>query len=312
QRTGRARVPQTRLRRRRQTPCRSAPPVRVPRRDPDGDAARRIRSRPLTLRCVARQQNPPPAPGLVVVDKPAGMTSHDVVARVRRIMGTRKVGHAGTLDPMATGILVLGIERATKLLGHLSLDRKTYLARMVLGATTTTEDSEGDSVDTAPTDEIAAVTDAEIAAAMTPLRGEIHQVPSAVSAIKVDGKRAYQRVRDGEHVELDPRPVTVHRFDLLHTRRTEHALELDALVDCSSGTYVRALARDLGVALGVGGHLGLLRRTTVGPFTLDGARTLEQLADEPRLTLDLTAAVDTVFGSSVNRGSSASCSSVHD
>src|SRR5699024_4278155 len=216
QRTGRARVPQTRLRRRRQTPCRSAPPVRVPRRDPDGDAARRIRSRPLTLRCVARQQNPPPAPGLVVVDKPAGMTSHDVVARVRRIMGTRKVGHAGTLDPMATGILVLGIERATKLLGHLSLDRKTYLARIVLGSSTVTEDIEGETLTSADPDAVAAVTDDDITAAMTPwrgasqqgpsavsaatadgitaamtpLRGEIQQVPSAVSAIKVDGKRA--------------------------------------------------------------------------------------------------------------------------
>src|SRR5699024_12170776 len=140
-------------------------------------------------------------------------------------------------------------------------------------------------------DAVAAVTDDDISAAMTPLRGEIQQVPSAVSAIKVDGKRAYERVRDGERVELDPRPVTVHRFDLLNLRRKGDSIELDVLVECSAGTYVRALARDLGATLGVGGHLNLLRRTTVGPFTLGGARTLEQLDTEPRLTFDLDAEI---------------------
>lgn len=234
-------------------------------------------------------------PGLVIVDKPAGMTSHDVVARARRIMGTRKIGHAGTLDPMATGILVLGIERATKLLGHLSLDRKTYLARVVLGAATTTEDAEGETVSTADPSAVTAVAEAEIKAGIERLSGEIQQVPSAVSAVKVDGKRAYERVRAGEHVELDARPITVHRFDLLNLQRQPDRIELDVLVECSSGTYVRALARDLGADLGVGGYLGALRRTTVGPFTLSGARTLEQLEAAPRLTLNLDEAVALAF-----------------
>lgn len=223
------------------------------------------------------------------------MTSHDVVARVRRIVGTRKVGHAGTLDPMATGVLVLGIERATKLLGHLTLDRKTYLARMVLGSSTVTEDIEGETLTTAAPEDVANVRDDDIAAAIARLTGDIQQVPSSVSAVKVDGKRAYERVRAGEHVELDPRPVTVHRFDLLGTQRTGESIELDVLVECSSGTYVRALARDLGAALGVGGHLSGLRRTTVGPFTLTGAKTLEQLEAEPELTLGLDAAVARAF-----------------
>lgn len=231
----------------------------------------------------------------MIVDKPAGMTSHDVVSRARRIMGTRKVGHAGTLDPMATGLLVLGIERATKLLGYLSLDRKTYLARIVLGSSTVTEDAEGEVVSTAEPAALAAVPDADIKAGIDRLTGEIQQVPSAVSAVKVDGKRAYERVRAGEHVELDARPVTVHRFDLLEPHRQPDRIELDVLVECSSGTYVRALARDLGADLGVGGHLEALRRTTVGPFTLHGARTLEQLEAEPQLTLNLDEAVALAF-----------------
>ena len=229
------------------------------------------------------------------MDKPAGMTSHDVVARARRIMGTRKIGHAGTLDPMATGVLVLGIERATKLLGHLTLDRKSYLARIVLGAATVTEDVEGERTSTADAAAVDAVRDADIKAGIAALTGELEQVPSAVSAVKVDGKRAYERVRAGEHVELDARPVTVHRFDLLGVRRQPEIIELDVAVECSSGTYVRALARDLGATLEVGGHLGELRRTTVGPFTLSGARTLEQLEAEPRLTLELDEAVALAF-----------------
>jgi tRNA pseudouridine55 synthase len=242
-----------------------------------------------------KPRRPAPPPGLLVVDKPAGMTSHDVVARVRRILGTRRVGHAGTLDPMATGILVLGIERATKLLGHLALDRKTYLATIVLGAATTTDDVEGERLSTADPDVLGKVGDEEIATGIADLTGDIEQVPSSVSAVKVDGKRSYARVRAGEDVELAARPVTVYRFDLLATRREPDRIELDVVIECSSGTYVRALARDLGGALGVGGHLGALRRTTVGPFALTAARTLERLEEEPELSLDLGAAVATAF-----------------
>jgi tRNA pseudouridine55 synthase len=242
-----------------------------------------------------RRSRSAPGPGLLVVDKTPGMTSHDVVARVRGIMGTRKVGHAGTLDPMATGVLVLGVERATKLLGHLALDRKTYLATFALGAATTTDDAEGERLSTAGPAALAAVTDAGIAAGIAALTGEIEQVPSSVSAVKVAGKRAYARVRSGEEVELKARPVTVHRFDLLALRREPEHIELDAVVECSSGTYVRALARDLGRALGVGGHLAALRRTTVGPFALAGARTLEQLEADPTLSLDLDSAVAAAF-----------------
>ncbi|RBM16461.1 tRNA pseudouridine(55) synthase TruB [Prauserella sp. PE36] len=223
------------------------------------------------------------------------MTSHDVVARARRIMGTRKVGHAGTLDPMATGVLVLGIERATKLLGHLALDRKTYLATLALGAATTTDDVEGEPLSEATPEQVASVTDEAIAAGVAELTGEIQQVPSAVSAVKVDGKRAYARVRAGEDVNLPPRPVTVYRFDLLATRRETGRIELDVMIDCSSGTYVRALARDLGAGLGVGGHLAALRRTTVGPFTLAAARTLESIEAEPGLSLTLDEAVAAAF-----------------
>ncbi|MFD4249968.1 tRNA pseudouridine(55) synthase TruB [Amycolatopsis thermoflava] len=242
-----------------------------------------------------KTRRPAPPPGLLVVDKPPGMTSHDVVARVRRIMGTRKVGHAGTLDPMATGVLVLGVERATKLLGHLALDRKTYLATLALGVSTTTDDAEGEHLSTADPDALAAVTDEAIASGIAALTGEIQQVPSAVSAVKIAGKRAYARVRAGEEVALKPRPVTVYRFDLLATRRVADRIELDAVVECSSGTYVRALARDLGEALGVGGHLAALRRTTVGPFGIAAARTLEQLEEKPELSFDLDDAVAAAF-----------------
>jgi tRNA pseudouridine55 synthase len=232
-------------------------------------------------------------PGLVVIDKPAGMTSHDVVARVRRILGTRKVGHAGTLDPLATGVLVLGVERATKLLGHLALDRKAYLATIRLGAATTTDDAEGNVLSTV--DDLTSVRDKEIADGIAALTGPIAQVPSAVSAVKIDGKRAYARVRAGEDVVIPPRPVHVYRFDLLHTHREPGLIDLDVLVECSSGTYVRALARDLGAGLGVGGHLTALRRTKVGPFGLNLARTLERLEEEPTLSLDLDASVAAAF-----------------
>jgi tRNA pseudouridine55 synthase len=217
---------------------------------------------------------PPPAPdGLLVVDKPAGWTSHDVVGRVRRLAHTRKVGHAGTLDPMATGVLVLGIGRATRLLGHLSLTDKDYDASVRLGATTVTDDAEGEVVEAR---DASGVSDEALAAAMAALTGELAQVPSAVSAVKVDGVRAYARVRSGQAVELEARSVTVSRFTLLARRGDD----LDVAVTCTSGTYVRALARDLGAALGVGGHLTALRRTRVGPFGVDRARTLDELAQD--------------------------------
>jgi tRNA pseudouridine55 synthase len=230
--------------------------------------------------------------GLVVVDKPAGLTSHDVVGRLRRLLGTRKIGHAGTLDPMATGVLVLGVQRATRLLGHLALDTKAYAATIRLGATTSTDDAEGEV--TATTD-AGGVDETQVRAGIAALTGPIEQVPSAVSAIKVNGKRAYQRVRDGELVELAARPVTVSEFELDALRRDGACLELDVRVDCSSGTYIRALARDLGAGLGVGGHLTALRRTRVGPFGLDTARTLDELAEHPELTHTLEAAVAAAF-----------------
>jgi tRNA pseudouridine55 synthase len=208
--------------------------------------------------------------GLLVVDKSAGWTSHDVVAKVRRLAGTRKVGHAGTLDPMATGVLVVGIGRATRLLGHLSLTDKEYDATIRLGVTTVTDDAEGEVTERRDASAVGDVT-----AAMRALTGEIEQVPSSVSAVKVDGVRSYARVRAGEDVELAARQVTVSRFELVERR----ADELDVRVTCTSGTYVRALARDLGRLLGVGGHLTALRRTRVGPFDLAQARTLEQLSD---------------------------------
>ncbi|GAA5151692.1 tRNA pseudouridine(55) synthase TruB [Nocardioides marinquilinus] len=215
----------------------------------------------------------PVRPGLVVVDKPTGPTSHDVVARVRRLAGTRKVGHAGTLDPMATGVLVLGVDRATRLLGHLTLSEKAYEATIRLGETTTTDDAEGETTASAPVDHL---TDEAVREALAAQVGEIQQRPSAVSAVKVDGRRAYQRVRDGEDVVLEPRTVTVHELTVL-----ELALpDVRVRVRCSSGTYIRAIARDAGALLGVGGHLTALRRTAVGPFLDAEARTLDDLADD--------------------------------
>jgi len=222
----------------------------------------------------------PVADGLVVVDKPAGVTSHDVVARVRRLAGTRKVGHAGTLDPMATGVLVLGVNRATRLLGHLMLTEKGYDATIRLGASTVTDDAEGEVVRLTAADH---VTDEAVAAGTVRLTGEIKQVPSSVSAVKVDGQRSYKRVRAGEQVELAARPVTVHAFTMTAVRRTPGIVDVDVRVGCSSGTYVRALARDLGADLGVGGHLTMLRRTRVGPYDLTVAHTLEELAERFRL-----------------------------
>jgi tRNA pseudouridine55 synthase len=237
----------------------------------------------------------PAQPGIVVVDKPAGMTSHDVVGRCRRIFGTRKVGHAGTLDPMATGVLVIGIERATKILGLITATSKSYAATIRLGRTTTTDDAEGDVI----ADHSAAqVSDDAINAGIAVLRGEISQRPSAVSAIKVGGKRAYQLVREGEEVELAARTVRIDRFDALAIRREGPFVDVDVEVDCSSGTYIRALARDLGSGLradgregpSVGGHLTALRRTRVGGYGLDHARTLDELAEQPSLSYSLDEA----------------------
>jgi len=220
------------------------------------------------------------ASGLVVVDKPAGLTSHDVVSRVRRLAGTRKVGHAGTLDPMATGVLVLGVNRATRLLGHLMLTEKAYDATVRLGVSTTTDDAEGEVLTTAST---AGVDEEAVRAALAAFVGDIEQVPTAVSAIKVDGKRAYQRVREGEDVQLKARPVTVHELVVHEICRTGEHLDVRISVRCSSGTYIRAIARDLGARLGVGGHLTVLRRTAVGPYDLTAAQTLEELGDDFRL-----------------------------
>ena len=227
--------------------------------------------------------------GLLLVDKPSGCTSHDVVGRLRHVLRTRRIGHAGTLDPMATGLLVLAVDRSTKLLGHLSLTDKTYLATIRLGQQTDTDDADGLVVAASPVDTLA---DGDIAAGVAALTGPLLQVPSSVSAIKVDGRRAYDRVRAGETVELAARPVTVSRFEILGAPRRlpvggdrQAVIDLDVAVDCTTGTYIRSLARDLGAALGVGGHLTRLRRTMVGPF-------------------DVTDAVD-VFGSGAGPGTDA-------
>jgi tRNA pseudouridine55 synthase len=225
--------------------------------------------------------------GLVIVDKPGGMTSHDVVARIRRLAGTRKVGHAGTLDPMATGVLVIGVEKATRLLRYLSLTEKEYTATIRLGQSTSTDDAEGEVTLTAAAAGVsaAALTDAELATAVASLTGEIQQVPPAVSAIKVAGQRAYRLTRAGTAPELTARPVSVYEFTVMARNQVQGdgaaggLLDIDATVRCSSGTYIRALARDLGAALGTGGHLTGLRRTRVGGYSLEAARTLDQLAE---------------------------------
>ncbi|WP_441246054.1 tRNA pseudouridine(55) synthase TruB [Kitasatospora sp. McL0602] len=220
--------------------------------------------------------------GLVIVDKPEGITSHGVVAKLRWLAGTRKVGHAGTLDPMATGVLVIGVERATRLLGHLMLTAKTYEATIRLGQDTITDDREGDVISST---DASGVTRDGIDAGVAVLTGEIMQVPSKVSAIKIDGKRSYSRVREGEEFEIPARATTIHSF-VVHDVRPAVAedgtpvVDLDVTVECSSGTYIRALARDLGAGLGVGGHLTALRRTKVGPYGVESARTLEQLEEQ--------------------------------
>jgi len=234
------------------------------------------------------------ASGLVIVDKPGGVTSHDVVARVRRLAGTRKVGHAGTLDPMATGVLVVGVEKATRLLGYLTLTEKEYAATIRLGESTSTDDAEGEITGGASAADVSAET---LSTAVTGLTGEIEQVPPAVSAVKVDGQRAYRLTRAGAAPELAARPVTVYEFTVTGTKPVPGRaglLDVDATVRCSSGTYIRALARDLGAALGTGGHLTRLRRTRVGGYRVEDARTLEQLAERLEV-LPLAQAAAAVF-----------------
>jgi tRNA pseudouridine55 synthase len=216
----------------------------------------------------------------VIVAKSAGMTSHDVVARVRRIAKTKRVGHAGTLDPMATGVLVVGIEKATRLLGHLALTEKDYSATIRLGQSTVTDDAEGEPLEPAADAVLASsITESQLQAGLAALTGEISQVPPKISAIKVNGQRAYHLTRSGAAPELAARTVTVWRLDVLATRVVGDMLDIDVDITCSSGTYIRAIARDLGAALGTGGHLTALRRTRVGPYKIDAARTLEQLTE---------------------------------
>jgi tRNA pseudouridine55 synthase len=231
------------------------------------------------------------ASGLLIVDKQGGMTSHDVVARVRRLAGTRRVGHAGTLDPMATGVLVVGVEKATRLLGYLALTEKTYVATIRLGASTSTDDAEGEPAGGSPaTDVDRDALDAEIGK----LTGDISQVPPGVSAIKVNGQRAYKLTRAGAAPELAARPVTVYEFTVTGIRQAGDFLDVDAVIRCSSGTYIRALARDLGAALGTGGHLTALRRSAVGPYDLAQAHALQDLEDQKRPNPDIERTEATV------------------
>ena len=254
-----------------------------------------------------RGRSEPAQSGLVIVDKPTGLTSHDVVAQVRRLAGTRKVGHAGTLDPMATGVLVLGVNRATRLLGHLLVTDKMYDATVRLGSSTTTDDAQGEVVSTASTD---GLTEEAVLTALGAFVGTIDQVPSTVSAIKVDGRRAHERARAGEDFELESRTIRVDSIEVHEIRQGDSGVDLDVSVRCSSGTYIRSIARDLGARLKTGGHLTSLRRTAVGPFALDAARTLEQLSEEvtlipmaeaartafPAYELDSAQAADVRFG----------------
>jgi len=245
--------------------------------------------------------------GIVVLDKPAGVTSQAAVSRCRRALGVRKAGHAGTLDPMATGVLIVGLGKATRLLGYLAEHDKTYCATIRLGCATTTDDAEGEPLGDAV--DATGIADEAILARMAAYRGPIEQRPSSVSAIKVDGKRAYALARAGAAVDLPARPVTIHRYDLLGRTDDAPYCDLDVAVECSSGTYIRALARDLGADLGVGGHITALRRVRSGGFGADEAVGLDAigpadvlgLADAARrifpcVTVDAAAAVDAAFG----------------
>lgn len=229
--------------------------------------------------------------GILVIDKPSAWTSHDVVARTRRLARTKRVGHAGTLDPMATGVLVVGVGRATRVLGHLALAEKAYDATVRLGRRTVTDDAEGEVVAAATA---ADTSEGEIRSEVAALTGAIEQEPPQFSAVKVGGVRSYKRAREGGRTELATRDVTVHAFDVTRVRRYEDVVDVDVSIECSSGTYVRAVARDLGERLGVGGHLAMLRRTRAGPYRVAEARTLDQLA-ESFTVQPLAEAVAAVF-----------------
>ena len=238
--------------------------------------------------------------GLVLIDKPSGFTSHDVVARLRKVAGTRRVGHAGTLDPMATGLLLIGVNSATKLLTFLVGENKTYEATIRLGASTITDDKESEFIDVASAAAVSAITPEQIETALENFRGPISQRPSSVSAIKVDGQRAYDRVRSGEDVKLVERPVTIHKFEVssapkLVVEGENTFLDFNAVIDCSSGTYIRALARDLGEALGVGGHLTALRRTKIGSYEVATAQALDGLTPKTLEMLDISEAARQQF-----------------
>ena len=231
------------------------------------------------------------ASGLVIVDKPRGWTSHDVVARIRKLAGTKRVGHAGTLDPLATGVLIVGVEKATRLLGYLALAEKEYTATIRLGQTTDTDDADGVMIDAVP---VLNIGEGELQRAVAELSGEISQVPPGVSAIKVGGRRSYRLARAGHVPELAPRTVTVREFAIDAIRPATDVLDLDVRITCSSGTYIRGIARDLGAALRVGGHLTALRRTRVGPYQASEARTLDELAERLEV-IPLEAAAAAAF-----------------
>jgi len=231
------------------------------------------------------------ASGLVIVDKPRGWTSHDVVARIRKLAGTKRVGHAGTLDPLATGVLIVGVEKATRLLGYLALAEKEYTATIRLGQTTDTDDADGVMIDAVP---VLNIGEGELQRAVAELSGEISQVPPGVSAIKVGGRRSYRLARAGHVPELAPRTVTVREFAIDAIRPASDVLDLDVRITCSSGTYIRGIARDLGAALRVGGHLTALRRTRVGPYQASEARTLDELAERLEV-IPLEAAAAAAF-----------------
>ncbi len=230
--------------------------------------------------------------GFLVVDKEPGMTSHDVVAIARRALGTRKVGHAGTLDPMATGVLVLGFNNGTRLLQYITDGDKSYQATVVLGAATVTDDFEGEVISTT---DASSITDEQINAVLDTMRGTFMQRPSSVSAVKVDGERAYDRVRAGETVVLASREVTISQLDVLEIRHLDQRIEIDIEVTCSAGTYIRSIARDCGEELKVGGHLSALRRTRVAGFTTAGAASIAGLKNGEFTTLDLADVARVTF-----------------
>jgi len=233
--------------------------------------------------------------GFVVVDKAGAMTSHDVVAVGRRVLGTRKVGHAGTLDPMATGILILGFGHGTRLLQYITDGDKSYRATIALGTATITDDVEGEVLSRASKSDLDAITDADIQRDLSSMRGVISQRPSSVSAVKVDGKRAHERVRAGEVFELASREVTISQLDVLEIRRTDDEIQIDIEVTCSAGTFIRAIARDLGSTLNVGGHLTFLRRTRVASFGEDVANSFEKFKAGEFKTLGLVDVARSIF-----------------